>query len=75
MENQTNIEKLNNSVTQIMQKYNNIKEELDTLRTEVVTLKAEKELKENEIEKLREDNVMKDLEIEEIVEKIESILG
>ncbi len=75
MENQTNLEKLNDSVTQIVQKYNNIKEELEILRTEIVTLKAEKEIKENEIEKLREDNVMKDLEIEEIVEKIESILG
>ena len=75
MENQTNLEKLNESITQIVQKHNAMKEELESLRTEIITLRAEKELKETEIEKLREDNVMKDLEIEEIVEKIESILG
>lgn len=75
MDNQTNLDKLNEKVSQILQNYNILKEENKTFRMELVTLKAESEAKDNEIEKLLEANVMKDLEIEEIVEKIESILG
>lgn len=75
MENQTNLEKLSDKVSEIVQQYHSLKSETDMLRTELVTLKAEKEIKDQEIEKLTEQNVMKDLEIEEIVNKIESILG
>ncbi|WP_373034950.1 hypothetical protein [Sulfurimonas sp.] len=75
MQSQTNLDKLNDKVSQILQNYNTLKEENKTYRTEIVTLKAENEAKNNEIEKLTEANVMKDMEIEEIVEKIESILG
>jgi len=75
MQNQTNLDKLNDRVTQILQNFNTLKEENKNFRIEMVTLKAENEAKTLEIEKLTEANVMKDLEIEEIVEKIESILG
>ncbi len=75
MDNQTNLEKLNNKVSQILENYNSLKDENKAFRMELVTLKAESEAKNLEIEKLREENVMKDLEIEEIVEKIESMLG
>ena len=75
MENPTNLEKLNDKITEIVQGYNILKEENKALRTELVTIKAENQFKSTELEQLREDNVMKDLEIEEIVEKIESILG
>ncbi|EDZ63073.1 hypothetical protein SMGD1_1815 [Sulfurimonas gotlandica GD1] len=75
MQNQTNLDKLNDKVSQILQNYNTLKEENKNFRIEVVTLKAENEVKDIEIEKLREENIMKDIEIEEIVEKIESILG
>jgi len=75
MENQTNLEKLNAKVTDILQKYSSLKEENENLRNEIVSLKAEKEIKDQEIEKLLEDNAIKDLEIEEIANKIESILG
>ena len=75
MENQTNLDKLNDKVSQILENYNSLKEENKNFRIEMVTLKAENEVKNVEIEKLREATVMKDLEIEEIVEKIESILG
>ena len=75
MENQTNLDKLNDKVSQILENYNSLKEENKNFRLEMVTLKAENEAKNVEIEKLTEANVMKDLEIEEIVEKIESILG
>ena len=75
MENQTNLDKLHDKVSQILENYNSLKEENKNFRIEMVTLKAENEAKDIDIEKLREDNILKDLEIEEIVEKIESILG
>ena len=75
MENQTIIEKLDTKITELMQKYNTLKLENETFRTELVTLKAESEIKNQEIEKLRDQNTMKDLEIEEIVSKIESLVG
>ncbi len=75
MDNQTAIEKLDDKVSQILQQYNSLKGENEMLRTELITLKSEKEIRDLEITKLTEDNAMKDLEIEEIVTKIESILG
>ena len=75
MENQTNLEKLNDKVSQILQQYHSLKGENEVLQNELIRLKADSELKEQEIEKLVEQNAMKDLEIEEIVSKIESILG
>ena len=75
MENQTNIEKLNIKVTEILQQFNSLKSENEMLRNELVTLKADKEIKDQEIEKLLQENMQKDIEIEEIANKIESILG
>ena len=75
MENQTTLEKLGDRVSQILQQYHTMKDENEILRNELVQEKAQKELKDQEIEKLIEENAMKDLEIEEIVNKIESILG
>ena len=75
MENQTTLEKLSDKVSQILQQYHEMKGENEMLRTELVQEKAQRELKDQEIEKLTEENAMKDLEIEEIVNKIESILG
>ena len=75
MQNQTTLEKLNDKVSAIIQQYNSSKEELERLRMEVVTLKSEREMKNQEIEKLIETNIQKDLEIEAIVDKIESMMG
>ncbi|MEA2099626.1 MAG: hypothetical protein U9P72_05815 [Campylobacterota bacterium] len=75
MENKTTLEKLDDKVSQILSQYDELKNLNETLRTEVVTLKSESELKDNEIARLTDDNAMKELEIEDIVNKIESILG
>jgi len=75
MENKTTIEVLADKVSQVLEKHNSLQSENDTLRNELVALKGQAEVKDQEIEKLTEQNVMKDLEIEEIVNKIESILG
>ena len=75
MESQSAIEILDEKVSNILQRYNTMKEENNALRSELMSLKAEKEIKDQEIEKLVEQNTMKDLEIEEIVNKIESMIG
>jgi len=75
MEDQTTLERLGDKVSQILQQYNSLKGENEMLRTEIVTLKSEREMKDQELSRLADDNAMKDLEIEEIVNKIESILG
>jgi len=75
MENISSLELLNQKVTQILQNYHSLKEENKVLRNEVMTIKAQSEIKNQELEKLREENLEKDIEIEEIVTKIESMLG
>jgi len=75
MEEQTNIEKLGEKVSLMLEEYYSLKNENETLTNEVVTLKSENEIKEQEIARLADENAMKDLEIEEIVTKIENILG
>jgi len=75
MNNQTNLEKLSEKVSEILQRNETLKNENQLMRNELMALKAEKEIKDQEIERLTEENSMKDLEIEEIVSKIESILG
>lgn len=75
MENQTGIDKLNQKVAQIIAEYNGLKEANEALKLEVVSLKAQADEKDKEISRLEDDNVMKDLEMDEIVKKIESIIG
>ena len=75
MQEQTILDKLDEKVSQILQKHNSLKNENEMIRKELLTLKAERELKDKELERLSDENAMKDLEIEEIVSKIESILG
>lgn len=75
MDKQTNIEKLNQKVSQILEEYNSLKEQNEVFRTEVITLKAQSEAKDAEISRLEDENSLKDLEIEEVVRKIESMIG
>ncbi len=75
MDNQTNLEKLDDKVSQVLNQYNELKSQNEIMRNELITLKAQREIQDQELEKLSEENTMKDLEIEEIVNKIESILG
>jgi len=75
MENKTTLEKLNDKISQVLQQYHELKSENEVLRSELIQEKAQRELKDQELEKLTEENAKKDLEIEEIVSKIESILG
>lgn len=68
MQERTTLDKLSDKVNQVLQKHQQLQEESALLRSEVQS-------KEATIDTLREEIAMKDMEIEEIVAKIESILG
>jgi len=57
MQDKTNLDKLSEKVSQILQEYNSFKSENETIRNELITLKAQRELQDIEIEKLREDGL------------------
>ena len=60
---------------ELLKNYQRLKEENEKLRRELVTCKASNEAKDAQIQKLQEEIHLKDLELEEIVEKVEKILG
>lgn len=72
---QSSVEKLSEKVSQILQQYHSLKGENEMLRTEVGALKETLINNDAEIKRLHDENAMKDLEIEEVVAKIENILG
>jgi FtsZ-binding cell division protein ZapB len=69
------LDKLSSKVTEMIHQYGVFKEENEHLRNELMTLKAERGIKDQEIARLVQENAHKDMEIEEIVNKIESMLG
>jgi len=81
MENQTMtpaqsiVDKLSDKVSQVATKYSTLKDENSTLTEAITTLNATLELKNKEIAELKEQNEMKELEMEDIISRVESILG
>ena len=69
------IEQLNEKIDAMVSRYDNMKNENESLRNELVSAKAQSEAKDAQIRRLEEENALKDIEIEEIVKKIESALG
>ena len=69
------IEQLNEKIDAMVSRYDNMKHENESLRNEVVSAKAQSEARDAQIRRLEEENALKDIEIEEIVKKIESVLG
>ena len=69
------VEQLNIKIDAMVSRYDNMKHENESLRNEVVSAKAQSEAKDAQIRRLEEENALKDIEIEEIVKKIESVLG
>ncbi|MDO8453535.1 MAG: hypothetical protein Q7S59_03065, partial [Sulfurimonas sp.] len=65
MQSLTSLERLSEKISQIVKNQDSLKSENEAIRNELITLKAEKEIKDQEIEKLIEQNAKKDLEIEE----------
>ncbi len=75
MENLSLIDKLSDKIDALLAKLKHLEEENSRLRNEVVSLKAQSEAKDAQIAKLNEELAMKDLEIEEVIGKIEAMLG
>lgn len=75
METMSAFEKLDKKIDELLLTILSLKEENETLRQELVNIKAQCEVKTNEIERLQELNAKKEREIEEIVAKIESMIG
>jgi site-specific DNA-adenine methylase len=69
------LERLGLKVADLLQQYGMLKDENEHLRNELMSLKAEHQIKDQEIARLIQENTNKDIEIEEIVNKIESMLG
>jgi hypothetical protein len=72
---QATFELLNEKIDAMVSRYENMKNENEALRHELMSVKAQSEAKDGVISKLEEENTMKDMEIEDIVKKIESALG
>lgn len=72
---QTIIEQLNEKIDAMVTRYENMKNENEALRHEIMNVKAQSEAKDTLISRLEEENTLKEIEIEDIVKKIESALG
>jgi chromosome segregation ATPase len=68
-------EKLDTKIDELLQRVTTLQSENETLRQELVNIKAQCEVKTAEIQRLEALNAQKDQEIEEIVSKIESMIG
>ena len=75
MENRDLISLLDERVTSLMKKYNELQNENENLKIELSNRDELINQKNMEISSLQEDLAIKDLELEEIVGKISSILG
>ena len=69
------MEKLSDKIEELLAKYQELSQENDTLRRELLTCKAASEEKDKEIERLRDELAMKNMEVDEIIKKIESLVG
>ena len=68
-------ERLGTKIDELLAKVSELKDENNVLRQEIVSIKAQCEGKNAEISRLQELNAQKEREIEEIVSKIESMIG
>jgi len=66
---------LNEKIDGLLAKYEEASKKAEELEVELNNIKQEKEVLNSENEQLKETIALKDLELEEIVGKIESILG
>jgi len=69
------LDRLSSKVSEMLHQFGVLKEENEKLRNELMTLQAEREIKDQEIARLFQENSNKDMEIEAIVSQIESMLG
>ena len=69
------VNKLSQKVNDLLVRFEELKSQNEALRQEVVTLKAQNEAKDAQIESLEEKLMNKEIETDEILGKIEEVLG
>ncbi|QKG29573.1 MULTISPECIES: hypothetical protein [unclassified Campylobacter] len=74
-ENEKVLNTLTDKVNDLLVKYNEICDENEALRNELIALKAQNEAKTNQILRLEDELKNKNIESDDIVRKIEAVLG
>ena len=69
------LESLTDKVNDLITKYDEVCRVNEELRNEIVTLKAQNEAKTNQIMRLEEDLDKKNSEADDVMKKIEAVLG
>lgn len=68
------VNNLSEKVNDLLARFTDMHQQNQILRQEVVTLRAQNEMKDNQIAKLEEDIMNKDIESDDIFAKIEEVL-
>ena len=69
------IHTLTDKIIELLERYNELKETNESLRNELVSVKAQNEAQKNEIARLEDELKTKNVESEDIAKKIEAVLG
>jgi glycine/serine hydroxymethyltransferase len=75
MQESTTLQKLSQKVSEMLKNYDELRIENALLKEQVELLASENSAKEAVVTRMQDDLIEKEREIEEIVNKIESILG
>ena len=74
-EEERSINLLSQRIDELIEKYKEMMEENETLRQEVVKVKALNEAQRVQISKLEQDVISKDINADDLLSKIEAVLG
>ena len=66
---------LTDRVNDLLARYNEVCDENESLRNELVSVKVQNEAKSNQIARLEEDLRAKNTESDDVIRKIEAVLG
>jgi hypothetical protein len=74
-ENDKVLNTLTTKVNDLLAKYNEVVEENENLRNQLISAKAQNEAKSNQISRLEEELKDKNIESDDVIRKIEAVLG
>jgi len=74
-EEERNISTLTQKITELLEKYKDLQAQNEALRQEVIKAKALAEAKNVQIAKLEQDLINKDVNADDLLSKIEAVLG
>ena len=74
-ENDKVLNTLTTKVNDLLAKYNEVVEENENLRNQLISAKAQNEAKSNQVLRLEEELKNKNVESDDVIRKIEAVLG